>query len=108
MYHCEDARPQLRRSSTFVVKTVSGKLFINCIDASYLKVLYKISLPRKISIDDLNLIGKYIQRETVIPTNIYDVTTKVFDFVPDGPFHGSANRPLVALDISDGTAFHSL
>src|SRR5712692_817043 len=29
MYHCEEARPQLRRSSTFVVKAVSGKLFVN-------------------------------------------------------------------------------
>jgi len=60
------------------------------------------------SIDDLNLIGKYIQSETVVPMNVYEVTTKVFDFVLDGPFHGRANHASVALDISDGTAFHSL
>jgi hypothetical protein len=60
------------------------------------------------SIDDLNLIGKYIQSKTIVPMNVYEVTTKVFDFVLDGPFHGRANHALVALDISDGTAFHSL
>src|SRR3989338_167104 len=33
MYHCEDFLPQLRRSSTLVVKTVSGKeLSRGCID----------------------------------------------------------------------------
>jgi hypothetical protein len=90
-----------------VVKTVSGKLFINGIGPPIYKLLTKKSLPQN-SIDDLNLIGKYIQSETVIPMNVYEVTTKVFDFVLDGPFHGSANRSLVALDISDGTAFHSL
>jgi len=71
-------------------------------------MLNDISLPQEISIDELNLIGKYIQSETVIPMNIYEVTTKVFDFVLDGPFSGSGNHPLVALDIADGTAFHSL
>jgi hypothetical protein len=40
--------------------------------------------------------------------NVYEVTTKVFDFVLDGPFSGRANHALVALDIADGTAFHSL
>jgi len=108
MYHCEDALPQLRSSSTFVVKTVSGKLFINDIGPPIYKLLTKKSLPQEISIDDLNLIGKYIQSETVAPIKIYEVTTKVFDFVLDGPFSGSANHPLVALDIYDGTAFHSL
>jgi len=34
MYHCEEARPQLRRSSTFVVKTVSGNWFSNGTNAS--------------------------------------------------------------------------
>jgi len=29
MYHCEEARPQLSRSSTLVVKTVSGSELIN-------------------------------------------------------------------------------
>jgi len=67
-----------------------------------------MSLPQEISIDDLNLIGKYIQSETVVPIKIYEVTTKVFDSVPDGAFSGSANHHLVALDIYDGTAFHSL
>jgi hypothetical protein len=108
MYHCEDALPQLRSSSTFVVKTVSGKLFINGIGPPIYKLLTKKSLPQEISIDDLNLIGKYIQSETVVPMNIYEVTTKVFDFVLDGPFSGRANHALVALDIADGTAFHSL
>ena len=27
MYHCDEARPQLRRSSTFVVNTFSGNWF---------------------------------------------------------------------------------
>lgn len=70
-------------------------------------MLNNISLPQEISIDELNLIGKYIRSETVIPMNIYEVTTKVFDFVLDGPFSESANHPLVALDISDGTGFYS-
>jgi len=108
MYHCEDALPQLRRSSTFVVKTVSGKLFINDIGPPIYKLLTKKSLSQEISIDDLNLIGKYIQSETVVPIKIYEVTTKVFDSVPDGAFSGSANHPLVALDIYDGTALRSL
>jgi hypothetical protein len=108
MYHCEDALPQLRSSSTFVVKTVSGKLFINGIGSPIYKLLTKKSLPQDISIDDLNLIGKYIQSETVVPMNIYEVTTKVLDFVMDGPFSGRANHALVALDIADATAFHSL
>jgi hypothetical protein len=90
IYHCEDARAQLRRSSTFVV------------------MLSKTSLPEQISIDNLNFIGKYIQSETVIPVNIYEVTTKIFDFVLDGPFGGSPNYPLVAFDSSNGTAFDSL
>ena len=34
MYHCDEARPQLRRSSTFVVKTVSGSWFSNDVEAS--------------------------------------------------------------------------
>jgi hypothetical protein len=42
------------------------------------------------------------------PMNIYEVTTKVFEFVLDDPFSGSTNHPLVASDISDGTAFNSL
>src|SRR6266540_6834282 len=29
MYHCEEARPQFKISSTLVVKTVSGNEFIN-------------------------------------------------------------------------------
>jgi hypothetical protein len=29
IYHWDEARPQLRRSSTFVVKTVSGNEFIS-------------------------------------------------------------------------------
>jgi hypothetical protein len=70
-------------------------------------MLNDISLPQEISIDELNLIGKYIQSETVIPMNIYEVTTKVFDFVLDDPSVGSANHPLVDLDTSDGTAFDS-
>jgi hypothetical protein len=35
MYHCEEARPQLSRSSTFVVKTVSGNWFNNDVKASW-------------------------------------------------------------------------
>jgi hypothetical protein len=70
-------------------------------------MLVPISLPQEISIDNLNLIGKYIHAETVIPMNIYEVTIKVFDFVLDGPFGESANRPLIALNISDGATFHS-
>ncbi len=68
----------------------------------------KTSLPRMIPINDLNLIGIYIQPETVIPMNIYKVTTKVFEFVLDRPFSGSANYSSVISDIPDGTASHSL
>jgi hypothetical protein len=90
-----------------VVKTVSGKVSVNGIGPPIYKLLTQTSLPPE-TIDDLNLIGKYIQSETVIPMNVYEGTTKVFDFVLDGPFSGSANGPLVALDISDGTAFYPL
>ena len=72
------------------------------------KMLVPISLPQEISINNLNLIRKYIQSETVIPMNIYETTTKVFDFVLDGPFSGTPNCPLVAFDSSKGTAFDSL
>ncbi|MEX0803270.1 MAG: hypothetical protein WD688_08140, partial [Candidatus Binatia bacterium] len=34
MYHCDEARPQLCRSSTLVVKTVSGNWFNNDVKAS--------------------------------------------------------------------------
>ena len=36
--------------------------------------------------DDLDVIGKYIQSDTVIPLNVYKVTAEVFDFVLNGPF----------------------
>jgi hypothetical protein len=61
-----------------------------------------------IPIKFFNLIGKYIQPETVIPMNIDKVTTKVFEFVLNRPFSGSVNDPSVISDISDGTASHSL
>jgi hypothetical protein len=35
MYHCEEARPQFSRSSTFVVKTVSGNWLINDVKTSF-------------------------------------------------------------------------
>jgi hypothetical protein len=50
------------------------------------KLLTQISLRQEISIDDLNVIGKYVQPETVFPLNVYKVTAEVFDFVLDGPF----------------------
>jgi hypothetical protein len=39
MYHCDEARPQLRRSSTFVVKTVSGNWFSNDVEASLIRTM---------------------------------------------------------------------
>jgi hypothetical protein len=35
MYHCDEARPQLRRSSTFVVNTFSGNWFSSDVKASF-------------------------------------------------------------------------
>ncbi|HEX9142939.1 MAG TPA: hypothetical protein VGA09_01625 [Candidatus Binatia bacterium] len=64
-------------------------------------------LTPSVIVDDLNLVGKHIQCKTVIPMNVYQVTTKVFEFVLDNPFRGNANRALVALDISHCTAFES-
>jgi hypothetical protein len=50
------------------------------------KLFTKTSLGQEISTDDLNVIGQYIQPETVIPLNIYKVTAEIFHFVLDGPF----------------------
>lgn len=70
-------------------------------------IILRGHLTPSVVVDDLNLVGKYIQCETVIPMNVYQVTTKVFELVLDNPFRGNANRALVALDISDRTAFDS-
>jgi hypothetical protein len=61
-----------------------------------------------LSMDDLNVIGQYIQSETVVPLNIDKLTAEIFDFVLDGPFSRSAHHPLVVSDVSDGTAFQSV
>src|ERR1043166_4889752 len=49
MYHCEEALPQLSKSSTFVVKTVSGSEFINGFIA-----LFYASRPGESNLDLLN------------------------------------------------------
>jgi hypothetical protein len=39
MYHCDEARPQLRRSSTFVVNTFSGNWFSSDVKSSLIPAM---------------------------------------------------------------------
>jgi hypothetical protein len=54
MYHCDEARPQLRRSSTFVVSTFSGKLFSSDVKASLIPAL---AAPRRSDASEPEIVG---------------------------------------------------